>query len=879
MPTIKVFQNNFTTGEISPQVCARVDLSKYEGACKLIRNAIPMAQGGITKRPGTRFVAEAADGILIPFVYSNDQTYALLFMENRIRFYTDGGVVLDGAQPYEVATDYLLDELPEIKFAQTMDVMYLVHPKHPPKKLSRYGHTDWTLEDVEFQPGISAPTGLSVTVTGFAESSSTLPTTTEYKVSAVNANGEESLPSAAVRANTRSTWMQGDRVGLKWYAVPGAVRYEVYKNEHGWFEWAGSTTETSFLDDNIEPDSSESPKEYRDPFCDPGEHIPESVEITGGTPTCSPWSSSGTPTEPWLEVKATEVNTGGAESYPVGCIVTGSTAGETVTVTGSGANDTELYNVYFRRNGEKWKCTTVAANSAELKMETSISGSLVALYEDPKLTKVNTYKWTLGKVVDTSYDHAKTLYTKRLRVTAANLLYHDRECTMPTSVKKIVRVIDDGPVSVTFPIPDAFPASPPDQEDGAKCYPGAVGIFQQRLMFGRTDRNPQTVWMSETGAYNSMAVSHPLRDDSAITAMVDTRKRNEVRHFVSLSDAFVLTDATEFRMTDKDGVITPGTIGFRPQSYWGSSHVPPIVVGTTILMVDASGRVVRDVHYNLQEDGYSGDNRSILAEHLFPCQIRDWSYQEIPFSTVYVVREDGKLLTFTYMREQEIWAWAQHESDDGVFRSVCTVRENGKDMTYFLVKRGTKYFVEEQDIREFGEASTESFFVDCGIELKLALEGSTTDVIDLPHLAGKTVYGIADGSLVGPLTVPSNGTVTLPREANHVIMGLPYSMEVRTADPDIKGDDGTRFGKNKTVGPVTLELLETASVEAGADENHLETFKIPCHDEWGAPIALFSGKFRAPTPGFARDEASVLIRSRDPFPATVLAVKVEVRLD
>ena len=396
-------------------------------------------------------------------------------------------------------------------------------------------------------------------------------------------------------------------------------------------------------------------------------------------------------------------------------------------------------------------------------------------------------------------------------------------------------------------------------------------------MFGRTDENPQTVWLSETGLYDSMAVAHPLRDDSAITVTVDTKQRNEVRHFVSLADVFVLTNATEFRMTGKEGTITPGNISFRPQSYWGASHVPPIVTGTTILMVDGSGRTVRDVHYNLQEDGYSGDNRTILAEHLFPVPIRDWSFQQIPFSTVYTVLENGTLLTFTYMREQEIWAWARHESSGGKFRSVCTVREGDKDMTYFLVQRGNKYFVERQMIREWGDDSTKSWFVDCGSEYNETTE--TTIISNLQHLVGKTVYGIADGSYIGTLTVPQSGTITLARPAKHVIIGLPYDMEVRTADPDVKGNDGTRYGAKKTVGPVTFELLETAGIEAGADENHIETFKVPVIEAWGAPIKLFSGKLRQPTPGFARDEGSVLIRSRNPCPATVLAVKMELRVE
>ena len=95
---IKILQNNFTTGVISPQVQARVDLAKYEGACKKIKNAIVMPQGGVTKRFGTRYVATSSngDGILVPFVYSRSQSYALLFTECKIEFFSNGVQLMDG---------------------------------------------------------------------------------------------------------------------------------------------------------------------------------------------------------------------------------------------------------------------------------------------------------------------------------------------------------------------------------------------------------------------------------------------------------------------------------------------------------------------------------------------------------------------------------------------------------------------------------------------------------------------------------------------------------------------------------------------------------------------------------------------------------------
>lgn len=58
--------------------------------------------------------------------------------------YTSGGTV---ARVYEIATPYTTAHLPEIQFAQNADTMYLTHQSYKPKKLSRTGHTSWTLAD------------------------------------------------------------------------------------------------------------------------------------------------------------------------------------------------------------------------------------------------------------------------------------------------------------------------------------------------------------------------------------------------------------------------------------------------------------------------------------------------------------------------------------------------------------------------------------------------------------------------------------------------------------------------------------------------------------------------------------------------------------
>ena len=154
MAKASVAQRSFNAGELSPQLKGRTDLEKYPNGCEIMENFLPQIHGPAKKRPGTRFVREVKDSTkrvkLIPFEFSTEQAYILEFGENYVRFYADGGVVVSGMSPYDIASPYLASEVGQLDFAQSADVIYIAHPNHPPHKLSRFGPTNWTLAPVVF---------------------------------------------------------------------------------------------------------------------------------------------------------------------------------------------------------------------------------------------------------------------------------------------------------------------------------------------------------------------------------------------------------------------------------------------------------------------------------------------------------------------------------------------------------------------------------------------------------------------------------------------------------------------------------------------------------------------------------------------------------
>jgi hypothetical protein len=168
--------NSFNAGEWSPLMRGRVDLAKYPMSVRAMENCMPAVQGPAMKRPGTVFAGTVKDeGVpvtLIPWEFSEDESFVLEFGENYVRFWTGGGQVESAPSvPLEVATPYTAAQARNIQVAQLADVMYLVHRDVAPQVLRRFSTTSWTLTPFEPERPPLSPdnldTSITVTASGF----------------------------------------------------------------------------------------------------------------------------------------------------------------------------------------------------------------------------------------------------------------------------------------------------------------------------------------------------------------------------------------------------------------------------------------------------------------------------------------------------------------------------------------------------------------------------------------------------------------------------------------------------------------------------------------------------------------------------------------
>jgi len=353
--------------------------------------------------------------------------------------------------------------------------------------------------------------------------------------------------------------------------------------------------------------------------------------------------------------------------------------------------------------------------------------------------------------------------------------------------------------------------APPEDRtpfDGAGNKPSAVNYYQQRQIFANTTNEPQVTYTTQTGNYMSLRTSNPARDDDAITFTIAGQQVNEIRHIVAINSLILLTAGGEWKVTEgQDQVLTPSTIGVRPQSYNGASKVPPVIVNSTVVYVQEKGARIRDLGYEFASDSYTGNDLSLMSEHLFEGhEIVSMTFTGEPNNIVWCVRDDGVLLGLTYQKEHKVWGWHQHNTPaDGEFEWIDAVTEGDRDALYAIVKRTidgeTKRYVERLEPRE-QTLSENCFYVDSG----LSYDGSPiTSVSGLDHLEGEDVIVLADGNVVEGLTVAS-GSITLPRAASKVSVGLQYTPVIETLDIDTPSAQQTLKSKSVSVSKVYIEV-------------------------------------------------------------------------
>lgn len=357
--------------------------------------------------------------------------------------------------------------------------------------------------------------------------------------------------------------------------------------------------------------------------------------------------------------------------------------------------------------------------------------------------------------------------------------------------------------------------------NGVNGYPGTVVYYQQRLFFAASSAYPQTIWGSRSGDYKDFGKSNPIQDDDRIIYTYAGRQLNEIRHLIDVGSLVALTSGGQFVINgDQNKVLTPSSFSFSSQGSDGATNTPPITVSNIALFIQEKGSVVRDLAYSFDVDGYQGSDLTILANHLFTgYQITDWSFSTVPYSAAWCVRNDGMLLTLTYLRDQQVFAWAPQPTD-GAFESTCSISEGTEDAVYFVVRRVingvTRRYIERLNTRQFATPE-DAFFVDSG----LSYDGRNSDSSRTVTISG----GTGNWDYLQELTLTMSGAGYFSAADVESAIHLPYT------------EDGT----SKTLHLKISSYISANAVTVHANRNVPVSMQNTAISNWKMARLTFAG--------------------------------------
>jgi hypothetical protein len=712
--------------------------------------------------------------------------------------FTAGGTA---ARIYTLVTPYHAADLPYLKFVQSADTMSLTlvnqatQTEYPPQELARLAANNWTIGQPSFASAIAAPG--SCTVVGTAYSTGPGPAAYGYVVTAIDsATGDESQPSTiGVVGTVVDIAGQFGTNTVSWPSVPGASEYKIYRAAPDYtnvgnfagqlFGYVGSSRTTSWQDTNIIADFATTPPLHTNPFA-AGQILDIPMTNIGANYTAATASIT--------------INSATGKGFVGVPIIGAALTGQQITFASNPFSNGET--VTQQIGTATAQGLVVASNSTTINVQLFGSTQFIQSAGSGGGSPG-------GPVTD-----------------GTNSEY-------PTNVASITFTGSGGWIGTYIENPGQgyLPTDLPvfaDSGSGAGAtgtlsvgpqsgtFPGVAAYFQQRRTYAYSLTAPDTYEMSQPGSYLNFDSADPPIDSDSITGTPWGEQIDGIQWMRPMPGGLVtFTGGTTWQVSGTAGAgspITPSQQNAQAQEGIGSSPtIAPIRIRNNLLYVDSLNGFVNEINYNFYFNIYTGQDITLLSSQLFQnTNLVQWALAFSPYRLIWAVRNDGKMLSLTYIAEQEMRGWARHDTC-GLVASVAVASEPPVNAAYFIVKRyvtgrGQWMYMQERMDNRLWQNVEQSYCLDSALSLPQPAPNANL-VASAAHGAGGVQLGAIilggsgysatpAGQIVDDAGTGSGAMVTGFTVVAGVITGLTITPGVNYKLPRIIVTDATGSGVN-----------------------------------------------------------------------------------
>lgn len=904
MPKASPLKRSFNAGEFSPMVEGRTDLDRYGSSCRSMNNYVAAPQGAAIPRSGTAFIAENYESdkehALIPFVFSETEAQVVEFGDQRVRFCTETGLLVQSAEDITItATDPLTftsaglggaagDQIVWVGFDDQLNFNAV-----QANIITKVG-TTYTV-DTTWPVGVAIPAGVQAALVYAVDS--------PYGTAAL-----DSLRSVQSLDVLYLTNLENKP-------------YKLSRNDtYDWTFEAVDFLDGPYLDTNetatkLTPDVT-------------GKATPDMTGNTAPSGTASASSFNTTGVEAYRAFDDNDgnsywqsnINQTGTLSYQFDAGQGQVIDGYAIHIPTINSNTSFVSKDYAPQNftfeasndGVTWDVLdtrldyvlydNMKSQFFNVKNDTSYeyyrlvineanrNGSVKPAVKNLVLRSTTSRVITLTASATTGINggdgFASTDLGRLIRLKGSDQSWRSVKITAVTSATEVVTELIGEPLPTTAAIVDWRLGYWSDTTG----YPNTMTFYQDRTWWGGSDIAPDLIVASVTGDYENMASSTPegeVLDTSSMVFRLNSRRLSRVKWLAESNKGLLAgTGSAEYVISSVEGAgrkLTTETLNAPRATQRGSSDVEPVVIDDQVIYVQRSGRTVREYAYVFEADNYKSPSMSLLSNHIGAVPFKQLEYAAEPYSIVWARREDGTLAGLTYNRDENVVGWHQHNLGEATIEAMAVIpaKDQLQDVLFLSIKRTingqVKRYIEKLTrFWDFDLTVDDAHYVDSA----LRYIGAATDMVyGLAHLEGEEVYGLADGIPIGPLTV-ADGAVSITHEAENIIVGLGFDGICETSRLENGAADGTAIGKEKRIHSWDLLVWRSYGGDLGWwDEDKEEVVWSPviyeeARDELAA-IDLFDNEKRADSPGGGYNKRGTVFFRRpknSPLPFNVVAI-------